>query len=160
DQTRFIHKFSLREDETHEQLSRALRFAFLEIARFDKPKEACGTFEDRFLYLLKNLPTFAEQPDLWDDPYFDELMDTAAFANMTFDEQEAYIASMKQKWDYQNSIDFAEMKGDSRGYERGKAEGIAEGLAATARRMLAMGFEVAVVAKATGLTEEQIMALQ
>ena len=29
----FIHKFSLREDSTHEQMSRALRFAFLKNAR-------------------------------------------------------------------------------------------------------------------------------
>ena len=58
DPGRFIHKFSLREDETHEQMSRALRFAFLEVARFDKSQDECESFEERFLYLMKNLPTF------------------------------------------------------------------------------------------------------
>ena len=77
DPGRFIHKFSLREDETHEQLSRAMRFAFLEVARFDKAQEECESFEDRFLYLMKNLPTFVEEPELWNDPYFEESMEEA-----------------------------------------------------------------------------------
>ena len=97
DPERFIHKFSLLEEQTSELMSRALRFAFLEVARFDKPMQECKSFEERFLFLMKNLPTFAEKPELWDDPYFNDLMEEAAFANMTWEEQEKYIASMKQR---------------------------------------------------------------
>ena len=148
---RFIHKFSLREDETHEQMSRALRFAFMEVARFDKAKEVCETFEERFLWMMKNLPTFAEEPELWDDPYFLDFMEQAEFANMSFEEQEKYIASMKQKWDYKNTLDFAEQKGLERGREERSVE--------IARQMLTMGLSSDIIAQATGLTEEQIKAL-
>ena len=47
------------------------------------------------------------------------IMEEASFAGMSWEEQEAYIASMKQKWDYKNSLDFAEQKG----LEKGRAEG-------------------------------------
>ena len=143
DPGRFIHKFSLREDETHEQMSRALRFAFLEVARFDKAQEECESFEDRFLYLMKNLPTFVEEPELWNDPYFDELMKEATFASMTFEEQEAYLASMKQKWDLENSIEFREKKTRKE----------------TARRMLAKNYPISEIADISGLTEEQVRSL-
>ena len=144
DPQQFIHKFALREDQTGELMSSALRFAFMEIACFDKPKEACITFEDRFLYIMKNLPTFAEKPELWDDPYFDEMIQEAEFANMTFEEQEAYIQAMKSTWDYNNSLEFAETK---------KAMEIA-------RKLLALGISVENIQKATDLTDEQIQALQ
>ena len=147
DPLRFIHKFSLREDETHEQMSQALRFAFMEVARFNKTKEECGTFEERFLWIMKNLPTFAEKPELWDDPYFDDIMEQAEFANMSWEEQEKYIASMKQKWDYKNTLDFAEQKGLERGVTN------------MARRLKELGVDIATIANSSGLTEEQIKAL-
>ena len=132
-------------------LRQALRFAFMEVARFNKTKEECGTFEERFLWIMKNLPTFAEKPELWDDPYFDDIMEQAEFANMSWEEQEKYIASMKQKWDYKNTLDFAEQKGLEKGREQQAIE--------IARRMLSMGLEPDVISQATGLTEEQIKAL-
>ncbi len=147
----FIHKFSLREDETHEQMSRALRFAFMEVARFNKAKEECETFEERFLWMMKNLPTFVEKPDLWDDPYFNDFMEQAEFANMSMEEQDKYIASMKQKWDYDNSIEFAEQKG----VEKGRAEGLVQ----VARRMLEDNEPIEKIVKYSGLSEEQIRAL-
>ena len=159
DPAQFIYKFSLREDQTHEQMSRALRFAFMEVARFDKTKDECETFEDRFLWMMKNLPTFVEKPELWDDPYFNEFMEQAEFASMSFEEQEAYIASMKQKWDYDNSIEFAEQKGVEKGRAEGKEEGKAEQNIENARSLKALGVDIEIIAKALKLPEEQIKAL-
>ena len=93
---------------------------------------------------MKNLPTFVETPELWDDPYFNEFMEQAEFASMSFEEQEAYIASMKQKWDYDNSIEFAEQKG----------------VLKVAKKMLKKGMSVEDIASCTDLTEEQINALR
>ena len=147
DPLRFIHKFSLREDETHEQMSQALRFAFMEVARFNKTKDECETFEERFLWIMKNLPTFAEEPELWDDPYFKDFMEQAEFANMSWEEQERYIASMKQKWDYKNSIDFAEQKG--REEERQE----------NARNLKSLGVAIDTIAQALGLSVDEVQAL-
>ena len=73
------------------------------MARFDKPKEACQSFE----------------------------------------EQEAYIASMKQRWDYKNSVDFAVQKE----------------MQDVARNMLADKMPIENVAKYTRLSIEQVKAL-
>ena len=143
----FIHKFSLREDETHEQMSRVLRFAFLEVARFDKAKEECETFEERFLWIMKNLPTFAGKLELWNDPYFDDFMEQADFASMTWEEQEAYITSMKHKWDYKNTIDFAEAKGETTRAIK------------TARKMLEDHEPIEKIMRYTDLSEKEIRAL-
>ena len=97
----------LREGQTSELMSERLRYAFLEVSRFDKPKEACNTFEERFLYLMKNLPTFAEEPELWGDPYFKDMMEEAEYAKMTMEQRYQYAMSMKQKWDLANQITFA-----------------------------------------------------
>ena len=78
-------------------------------------------------------------------------MEQAEFANMSWEEQEKYIASMKQKWDYKNTLDFAEQKGLEKGREQQAIE--------IARRMLSMDLEPDVISQATGLTEEQIKAL-
>ena len=143
----FIHKFSLREDSTHEQMSRALRFAFLEIARFNKAKEECNTFEDRFLYMMKNLPTFVETPELWDDDYFQEMMREAEYAKMTEQERWEYALSMKGKRDYQNTIDYA------------REEGMEKQMLIDARNLKANGVPVDIIAKSLGLSEEQVLAL-
>ena len=131
----------------------------MEVDRFDKAKDECETFEERFLWMMKNLPTFVEKPELWDDPYFNEFMEQATFASMSFEEQEAYIASMKQKWDYDNSIEFAEQKGLARGREEGREEGEEHKACEIARRMLEEKFDLETIARISGLSADQIKAL-
>ena len=113
---------------------------------------------------MKNLPTFAEKPELWDDPYFEEMIQEAEFANMSFADQEAYIQAMKNRWDYKNTIDFAREEGREQGREQGREEGREEGLEEgkieVAKQMLAMGFDTAVVQQATGLSKEQVQSLR
>lgn len=128
-------------------MSRALRFAFLEIARFNKAKEECNTFEDRFLYMMKNLPTFVETPELWDDDYFQEMMREAEYAKMTEQERWEYALSMKGKRDYQNTIDYA------------REEGMEKQMLIDARNLKANGVPVDIIAKSLGLSEEQVLAL-
>lgn len=152
----FTHKFMLREDSTNELMTESLRFAFMEVARFNKPKDECKTFEERFLYIMKNLPTFVEKPELWDDdPYFDEMVQEAEFASMTLDEKIQYAYAMKAKRDYKNTIDFAREQGEEAGF----AEGLEKGKVEVAKRMLADGLKPDLISKYTGLTEEHIAAL-
>ena len=98
--------------------------------------------------MMKNLPTFVEKPELfWDDPYFEELMEEAEFANMTEEQRWRYALAMKQKWDYKNTIDYARKEGR----EEGKIE--------VAKEMLADNVPVETIMKYSGLTEEQVRAL-
>ena len=92
---------------------------------------------------------------MWDDPYFEEMMQESEFAKMTFEEQEVYIASMKQKWDYKNSLDFAVEKAKT----EAKAEGRAEDRLEIARIMLADHEPLERIVKYSRLSEEEVQAL-
>lgn len=150
----FIHSFSLRENRTGELMTDRLNFVFLEIDRFDKPQEACISFEERFLYMMKNLP-IADVPVLWEeDPYFQTMLEEAEFARMSRAEQERYKKRLKMG-DYKNQIDYAVQ----RGHAAGLAEGQAEEARAVARRMLAEGLSPEIVSKCTELSAKQVRAL-
>ena len=152
DPARFIQLCSLRHDGTGRQVSDRMRFAFLEIKRFNKRKEECVRFEDRFLYILKNLAILGGVPDLWDDPYFEQLLEEAEFARMDRQQQEQYRNAQKMRWDYQNTIDCARQDGIAEGLARG----LEQGQQAIARRMLAKGMPMEAIVELTELTEDQI----
>lgn len=162
---RFIYRFSLMERDSGELMTNRLHYAFLEIGRFDKRKEECVSFEDRFLYMMKNLPIFAEGPSGWEeDPYFQTMLEEAEFARMSRAQKDQYRKEMRRDWDYKNTMDYAVARGKAEGLAEGLAQGKEEGISqeqqAIARRMLADGLPIDVVAKYTTLTEDQIRALQ
>ena len=131
--------------------------------------------------MMKNIPTFAEAPELlWDDPYFASLLDEAEYAGMSGEQKAQYREAMRRDWDYKNTIDFAHDKGFEEGREQGRAEGLSEGEAkgraeglsegeakgrteeqrAIAKRLLAAGVSVELVAESTVLPIEQVKELQ
>ena len=110
--------------------------------------------------MMKNLPTFVEKPELlWDDPYFEELMEEAEFANMTEEQRWRYALAMKQKWDYKNTIDYAHDQGLEEGIKQGIEQGTEIATVQTAKRFKELGVPIETIAKATGLTLDQIQAL-
>ncbi len=95
------------------------------------------------------------------------MIEEAEYASMNMEQRYQYALAMKQKWDYQNQLDFAEQKGRSEGKAEGLAKGRSEGLAEghdaekieTARRMLAMNLEEETILAVTGLSVEQLREL-
>ena len=153
----FIHKFSIRHEITGERYADSLTLAFCEIARFNKKKEECNTFEDRFLYLFKNLPTFAERPELlWNDPYFDEFLEVAEFVSMTPEEKRKYNEDLKMRYDYDNTIAYAKEQGFKQGVESGIKQGVEQNQESTAKKMLAKGYDVSEISELTSLSPEEI----
>ena len=57
-------------------------------------------------------------------------------------------------------IDYAREKGLEEGMEKGIEKGAAQSKAEIARAMLAEGLDVAIIAKCTGLTAEEVAALK
>ena len=159
DPDQYIHCFSLRNDVTGARMTDCLRFAFLEIRRFDRRMEECDSFEEKFLYMMKNLPRFAQEPELWDDPYFASMLDEAEYARMSIQEKEQYRKAMRRDWDYWNTIDYARKEGFSEGRDEGKAEGKKEEQHRIAKRLLAAGVSVELVAESTGLSVGELCGL-
>ena len=91
------------------------------------------------------------------------MIEETEYASMNMEQRYQYALAMKQKWDYQNQLDFAEQRGRSEGKAEGLAEGLAEGRDAekieTARRMLTDKLPVETIMKYTGLSVEQLREL-
>ena len=66
-------------------------------------------------------------------------------------ERRQYETSLKEYWDYTSTLETAERKGEKKGMLKEKIE--------TARKMKADGFVVDLIAKYTGLSTEEILAL-
>lgn len=180
----YIHRYSVREDNTGALLTNALQFVFMEVGPFNKAWKDCKSFEDRFLYYFKNLPTFVEKPDTGSDSYFEELAAAAELSNMTKAEREAYNLRLKIRRDNENCDAFAREKalneglaegrekglaegrekGLAEGREKGLAEGLVEGRAETnknnAVKMLHLGVDISIIQQVTGLSEEEISAFK
>ena len=71
-----------------------------------------------------------------------------------------YESAMRTEIDRWAELSYAKDKGRTEGKAEGIAEGRAEGKAEAASAMLADGMSPALISKYTGLSEEQIAALQ
>ncbi|UTW68361.1 hypothetical protein KHA80_11815 [Anaerobacillus sp. HL2] len=87
--------------------------------------------------------------------------------NATQEEVLAYEARLKQVLDEEAARREAELreqealeKGLEEGLEKGREEGIAQEKITIAKKMLIEGIEIAMVAKFTSLTEEQVQKLK
>lgn len=148
----YIHRFSIRNDVSGNRLTDALRFVFMEVKTFNKANCECKTFEDKFLYYFKNLPTFVEKPDTQQDGYFEELLIAAEYSNMTKAEREAYNRRLKIMRDNHNADAFAR--------EKAIEEGRAEANRDNAAKMLREAIPLEVIQRVTGLSVDEIRELE
>ena len=135
----------------------------MEVKKFNKPKELCKSFVEKFLYYFKNLPTFVDKPDTQNDSYFEELVAAAEYSNMTKAEKEAYNRRMKVRWDNYAADKFAREKAEEFAREMAEKErekATRESQIQIARNLLAMGLSVEQVAQGTGLTIEEVSKLK
>ncbi len=100
--------------------------------------------------------------------WFRKLFKQAEIAQYNPVEWRRYAASLKEYWDYNSIMETAARKGMKQGLEQGIAEGYEQGMAQgieatkfdTARKMKSDGMPIDLIAKYTGLTADEIAALQ
>lgn len=112
------------------------------------------------MYLFRNLPKLKSRPAAFDEKTFERLFDVAEFSNFTAEQFESYKRAEKMKYDYQNTIDYAEKKGWLRGKEEGREEGSQAKALEIARNLKAKGMPPVEIASLVGLTEKQVAALE
>ena len=90
---------------------------------------------------------------------FQRLAEIAEVGAMTKEERTEYDGALKRYRDTLNVMRGAEMKGRKEGEAKGRAEGRADERNAIARKLKAMGLGNDDIAKATGLTTEEVADL-
>jgi predicted transposase/invertase (TIGR01784 family) len=121
---------------------------FVLLPRFNKPESECKSIVDKILFSLKNGHKLKSVPRSFREKEFKEIFEVAKISNFTTVELAKYEAAMIHEYDYKASIDYA------------KKEGVGIGVMKIAKNMLAKGFSVADVLKATNLPREQVRALR
>ena len=130
-------------------------FKFLELPKFVKTEDQLETDLDRWFYLLKHMSSLDRVPAVLNKRVFQKVFKIAEVSKLSKEERAMYDSNLKAKWDYENSIAFAEEKAEERGIEKGRHEEALE----IARKMKADGIPIAQIAKFTELSIEEIEKL-
>lgn len=114
---------------------------------------------DQWLYFLAN----SDIPEDANAPGLQEARAKLSIAQMSRDEHAAYRRYLDDRVILQDQIVTArgegKLEGRAEGHAEGRAEGRAEEKIQTARKMLQLGLDIDIIAKATGLNAEQIQSL-
>ena len=130
-------------------------FKFLELPKFVKTEDQLETDLHRWFYLLKHMSSLDRVPAVLNKRVFQKVFKIAEVSKLSKEERAMYDSNLKAKWDYENSIAFAEEKAEERGIEKGRHEEALE----IARKMKADGIPIAQIAKFTELSIEEIEKL-
>ena len=166
------HRYMLREATTGKTMTDKLKFVFIEVEKFSKGVDELTTDFDKWLYILKNLSKLLERPAALRDRIFSRLFDVAEYASLDNIDKQNYVKAMTTARDTHNQIEYAKKTGLEeglvKGFEKGHAEGLEEGLEKgreDAKQLIAINFlklgtPCEVVAKATGLSLEEVIKIK
>lgn len=137
------HEVKLMDVNKKEVFFDKLTYIYLEMPKFRKGEDELVTVLDKWLYAMKNLESLLERPKVLQDAVFKKFFEQAEIANFTPEERYDYRESQKDSWDINNVIETAERKRSLKIAKEMKNDGMTSG----------------VIAKYTGLTEEEIEKL-
>ena len=138
----------LREATTGKTMTDKLKFVFIEVEKFSKGVDELTTDFDKWLYILKNLSKLLERPAALRDRIFSRLFDVAEYASLDNIDKQNYVKAMTTARDTYNQIEYA--KEITREEER----------KAIAINLIQLGTPCEIVAKATGLSLEEVTKLK
>ena len=157
DDDRFLHRFSLTDDETGKQMTDDLHYIFLETPKCRLKSDS--SLAEKLGYALYNLPSMVKRPKELTGEIFDLLFSSADLSNFAPEEKIKYQSDMTTERDIRNQIAYAKDKGIEQGIEQGIAQGAAQSKAEIAKAMLSDGMDIALVVKYSGLSPEEIKSL-
>ena len=160
---RFISEYTFREKTSNDVPAETIFCIFVELNRFRKDLQECGSEEDRWCYALKRVGTLDSLPDGLREDAFERLFRACEIARFDRDRRLTYENDMITERDYWNIIDTAarqgRTEGKAEGLAEGKAEGLAEGRIKIARAFKEQGVAAETISAATGLSIEEVEAL-
>lgn len=143
----YYHEVKLMDTSTKEVFYDKLTFIYLEMPKFTKTEAELETLFDKWLYAIRNLASLMERPHALQEKVFQHLFEAAEIAKFDRKERYEYEESLKNYRDWFSVMQTAELRGEQRAN------------LATARNLKQMGLSVTDIAKATGLSPEEIEKL-
>jgi len=103
----FFHSVLLKDDRTNKVFYDKLSYKYIELPKFNRTLEQLNTNFERWIYLLKNLPTFENHPPELRGKVFDRLFEYAEIEKLSQNEMEEYRKSILEYDDIQDAIECA-----------------------------------------------------
>lgn len=147
--------FHLREDRTGIPLIDDIEVHFLELPKIDDVIPSQGGLENWLLF-LKGVDISHWEVLKMNEPELEKAMDTLQYLSQDSEARILYEARQKYLHDEASMLEGAKQAGIKAGMQEGLKTGIKE----VAKNMLALDIDTATIAKATGLSEEEIHALK
>lgn len=159
-ENRFISEYTFREKISHEVLADTIFVIFAELAHFEKEPEECHTRLERMLYILKNSGTMTKEssPKWTDSTSLDRILDKLLIAGFPEDKRIQYENDMYDERRRNGELAAAKEEGIEQGREQGREMEQKKNME-TLRNMKELGVAVEIIAKATGLSIEEVERL-
>ena len=119
----------------------------------------CRNLVEQLAYSMKYMNTLTERPKEFTDRIFQLLFDASEFASMGIEKQLKVTNIMRTELDRIAENNFARNKGFAEGMEKGMEKGREEGARLTAKNLKGLGVDASIIAKATGLSPEEVADL-
>ena len=146
-------RYTLRENHSGELMTPRIQYVFLELPNaLDRALTPSASIMDNICWALHEMEHLTERPAELKQEIFKLLFDSAELANFTADERAKYQLDMTTERDIQNQIEYARQKG--------REEGLREKAIDAARAFLKLGIPVETVSEGTGLSPDEVKALQ
>lgn len=165
----------LADRETGELFSDRMRQIFIALPRFCKEEHECENDFERWIYTLKNMETLKRMPFKARKAVFEKLEEIADVASLSKEERERYQNSVNVYRTHLCVMDAAKeegreegrQEGREEGRQEGREEGLKEGLKEgreeerliIVRNLKSAGMSDELIAKATGVSIEEIRKL-
>ena len=162
-----------QKDNDNEIFSKKIVFYFVELSKFAAQLDTLDMSDERnrWLYMFTNAVYLAEQEVEALPPMQQRFYEECQITNFTDMEKQDYVKSLMDHVDVQELVECEREFAEQAGYERGMQDGMMQGmekgmekgreaaLHQTAKNLLVLGLSPADVAKATGLSENDIAQL-
>lgn len=152
----YLNSIGLINKETCKVFYDKLEYKFIEIPKFVKTEDQLVTDLDRWLYLLKNLHRLKKIPVFLKKKVFQKIFKIAEIGQLSKEERMAYDASLKAKWDYDNTMKFAVEKAAKEADKKARKEERSK----LAQEMKKDGLPLSQITKLTKLSKKEIEALK
>lgn len=131
-------------------------FFYFDLTKFTKTIEESENDLEIWLSLLNGAQELDEIPQpLKDNVHFSAFLEALKRANFTDEENIKYEKDMITELDMRYALEYSREKGEA----KGKAEGVSEAKTEIAKSLKSQGVSINIIAKATGLTIEEVSEL-
>ena len=152
--------YRLYEESSHKLLTDRVTFIFIELPKFTKTvEELDGNILEGMYFCFNNMTELESRPEVLDHQIFTKIFDVTELYNMDQDTRDKVLENMTTERDLRNQMTYAREEGLAEGRVEGREEGHVEERAKNAKNLRDLGVDPEIIAKATGLTVEEIRNL-